>query len=67
MRAVVCSELAPVEGLSIGEMPDPVPGPGELVIDVQAAALNFFEHNYLFASAFINPNATNRHLNKHRV
>ena len=41
MRAVVCSELGPVEGLSIGEMPDPVPGPGELVIDVQAAALNF--------------------------
>jgi NADPH2:quinone reductase len=41
MRAVVCSELGPVENLSLGEFPDPVPGPGELVIDVQAAALNF--------------------------
>jgi len=41
MRAVVCSELGPVENLSLGEFPDPVPGTGELVIDVQAAALNF--------------------------
>lgn len=41
MRAVVCTELGPVENLSLGEFPDPVPGPGELVIDVQAAALNF--------------------------
>ena len=36
MRAVVCSELGPVESLSLGEFPDPVPGPGEVVIDVQA-------------------------------
>ncbi|MDF1595550.1 MAG: NADPH:quinone oxidoreductase family protein [Acidimicrobiia bacterium] len=41
MRAVVCTELGPAGRLSIGEMPDPVPGPGEVVIDVRAAALNF--------------------------
>jgi len=41
MRAVVCSELGPAGNLSLKEMPDPVAGPGEVVIDVQAAALNF--------------------------
>ena len=41
MRAVICSELGPVDNLVLGELPDPVPGPGEVVIDVQVAALNF--------------------------
>lgn len=41
MRAVICSELGPVEKLALGELPDPKPGPGEVVIDVQVAALNF--------------------------
>lgn len=41
MRAVVCSELGPVDKLSLREFPDPEPGPGQIVIDVRAAALNF--------------------------
>ena len=41
MRAVVCSELGPAGNLSLQEVPDPVAEPGEVVIDVQAAALNF--------------------------
>jgi NADPH2:quinone reductase len=41
MRAVVCSELGPAESLELVEIPDPVPGPGEVVLDVRAAALNF--------------------------
>ena len=41
MRAVVCSELGPAEKLDLVEIPDPVPGPGEVVLDVRAAALNF--------------------------
>lgn len=41
MRAVVCSELGPAEKLSLVDLPDPVPGPGEVVLDVRAAALNF--------------------------
>ncbi len=41
MRAVVCSELGPASSLSLEELPDPVPGPGEVVMDVRAAALNF--------------------------
>lgn len=41
MRALICSELGPADRLSVGEMPDPVAGPGEVVIDVRAAGLNF--------------------------
>ncbi len=41
MRAVVCSELGPADRLSVQELPDPQPGPGEIVIDVRAAGLNF--------------------------
>lgn len=41
MRSVVCTELGPVDHLSLTEVPDPEAGPGELVIDVKVAALNF--------------------------
>ena len=41
MRAVLCTELGPVEKLQLGSTPDPEPGPGEVVIDVAVAALNF--------------------------
>jgi NADPH:quinone reductase-like Zn-dependent oxidoreductase len=41
MRAVVCREYGPVDRLELGELPDPVPGQGEVVIEVAAAALNF--------------------------
>jgi NADPH2:quinone reductase len=42
MRAVVCRELSGVPGLElVGDWPEPVAGPGEIVVDVRAAALNF--------------------------
>ena len=41
MRAVICRQLGPVDQLEFGELPDPEPGPGEVVIDVHVAALNF--------------------------
>ena len=41
MRALVCPELGPVDRLEIRDLPDPEPGPGEVVVDVRAAALNF--------------------------
>ncbi|NNC92990.1 MAG: zinc-binding dehydrogenase, partial [Acidimicrobiia bacterium] len=41
MRAVICSELGPIDNLVLGDLPDPDPGPGEVVIDVRVAALNF--------------------------
>jgi NADPH2:quinone reductase len=41
MQAVICRRLGPVDQLEFGELPDPEPGPGEVVIDVHVAALNF--------------------------
>ena len=41
MRAILCSELGDADKLVIEEVSDPVPGEGEVVVDVEAAALNF--------------------------
>ena len=41
MKAVVCKKFAPVSDLVWEEIADPVAGPGEIVIDVKAAGLNY--------------------------
>lgn len=41
MKAVVCKTWGPPESLVIETLPDPVPGAGEVVIDVKAAGVNF--------------------------
>ena len=41
MKAVVCKDWGPIESLVIEDLPSPVPGAGEVVIDVKAAAVNF--------------------------
>ena len=41
MRAVVCRAYGPPEDLVIDDVPDPVPGPGQLLVRVRAAAVNF--------------------------
>lgn len=41
MRAVVCRRYGQPEDLVLEEVPDPTPGPGELVVRVRAAAVNF--------------------------
>ncbi|MEE2567130.1 NADPH:quinone oxidoreductase family protein [Hyphobacterium marinum] len=41
MRAVICNEFAPYKTLQIGEMDDPVPVDGQIVIDIKAAGVNF--------------------------
>src|SRR6266540_6632587 len=41
MRAVVCNEYGPPESLRVVEHPDPVPRPGQVVVDVAYAAVNF--------------------------
>ncbi|GLK68876.1 NADPH:quinone oxidoreductase family protein [Hansschlegelia plantiphila] len=43
MKAVLCIELGGPEALQFVELPDPQPGPGEVVVDVAYAALNFFD------------------------
>ena len=40
MRAIVTTEPGGPEVLTVAELPDPVPGPGEVVIDVAATAVN---------------------------
>lgn len=41
MRALVCNAYGPPESLKIEELDDPVPGNGEILIDVAAAGINF--------------------------
>ncbi len=41
MRAVMCRAFGPPEKLVVEEVPDPVAGPGQLVLDVEAAAVTF--------------------------
>jgi NADPH:quinone reductase len=41
MRAVRCHELIGPKGVGVDEVPEPTAGPGELLIDVVAAGLNF--------------------------
>jgi putative PIG3 family NAD(P)H quinone oxidoreductase len=40
MRAVIASADGGPEVLSVGELPDPEPGPGEVLLDVAATAVN---------------------------
>jgi NADPH:quinone reductase len=41
VRAVVCHEFGRPDVLRVETVPDPEPGPGQVVIDVQASAANF--------------------------
>lgn len=41
MKAVVCNEFGPPENLVVEEVDDLVPGEGQLLIDVEAAAVTF--------------------------
>ena len=40
MRAVIAPDPGGLEALVVAELPDPTPGPGEVVIDVTATAVN---------------------------
>ena len=41
MKAIVCKEFAPWESLAYEEVPDPVVGKGQVLVDVKAAGINF--------------------------
>ena len=43
MRAVRVHQLGGPEVLQLEELPDPTPGPGQLLIDVEAIGVNFIE------------------------
>lgn len=41
MKALVVKEHGPIENLLLEDVPDPRPGPGEVLVDVHAASINF--------------------------
>ncbi len=43
MRAIVVDEFGPPERLRVGEMPLPVPGPGEALVEIYAAPVNYVD------------------------
>ena len=43
MKAILCTHFGPPDELELGDIPPPTAGPGEAVIGIKAAALNFFD------------------------
>ena len=43
MLAVICSSFDGIDALELGELADPVPGPGQVLVDVHVAALSFMD------------------------
>ena len=41
MKAVLCKQYGPPESLVVEDLPSPRPGPGEVVVTVRAASVNF--------------------------
>lgn len=41
MKACLCTAFGPASTLTIADLPDPTPGPGEVLVRVHALALNF--------------------------
>lgn len=55
MRVVECSQIGPLDGLRIAERPDPTPGPGMIVADVQAAGVNYVDALFVQGKYQIKP------------
>ena len=55
MRAVVCQEFAPIDQLVIEERPDPEPGPGQVVVAVRAAGVNYVDGLFVQGKYQIKP------------
>src|SRR5271155_1822249 len=43
MRAIVVHEFGPPESLRVAEVPPPVPGPGEVLVETHAAPVNYVD------------------------
>src|SRR5215472_16756219 len=43
MKAILCHRYGGPDDLVLEEVPDPIAGPGEAVVRIKAAALNFFD------------------------
>src|SRR5690242_5406173 len=43
MKALLCTRAGGPDDLTVGDLPEPVAGPGQAVVRVEAVALNFFD------------------------
>jgi NADPH2:quinone reductase len=43
MKAVLCRKFCTPDELELADLPEPIAGPGEAVVRIEAAALNFFD------------------------
>jgi NADPH2:quinone reductase len=55
MRAVVCTALGPVEDLVVEERPDLEAGPGQVVVEVEAAGVNYVDALFVQGAYQIKP------------
>src|SRR5580704_17442687 len=55
MRAVVCNELGPPSLLRVEERPDPEARPGQVVVDVAAAGVNYVDALFVAGQYQIKP------------
>ncbi|SEU33601.1 NADPH:quinone oxidoreductase family protein [Nonomuraea wenchangensis] len=43
MRALLCTDTSDLTSLAVQEVPDPSPGPGQVLVDVRAASVDFVD------------------------
>jgi NADPH2:quinone reductase len=41
LKALVCKQFGPIEDIELQELPSPEPGPGQVLVEVRAAGVNF--------------------------
>lgn len=41
MRALICDDYGGIDSLRVGELPEPVPEPGSILVEVEAVTVNF--------------------------
>lgn len=55
MRAVLCRELGPPDVLVVEESADPVPGPGQILVAVEASGVNYVDALFVAGEYQIKP------------
>ena len=64
MRAVLCESFSGIDHLKVGEKADPVPGPGEVVIDVRAATVQYVDIKVVEGKSLLNTNKLDHHFGR---
>jgi NADPH2:quinone reductase len=64
MRAVLCKRFGPVDDLEIGEIDVPDPGPGEVLVDVRAASVQFVDILVIQGRSLLNTGKLDAHFGR---